>query len=124
MLITGGENMQQYWLDTVELFNLESKTSCYVHCKLDVPRSLHSGDGDMVCGGYTYYGGYMSNCYNLISGDTINMNDPRRGHTSWSTASGVYLLGGRNSDGLLNSVEFINISANTIQSGFQLKYYT
>ena len=119
------ENYDLDFLDTVELFNLESKTSCFVQFKLDVPRSLHSGDRDLVCGGYGgNYGGYISTCYNLISGDTINMNNLRGDHTSWSTAFGVYIFGGRNSDGLLNSVEFINTSANTVLYGFQLKYST
>ena len=129
LLITGGEDTdtQADWCkDTIELFNLESKTSCKVNITLDVPRSGHSGNGDLVCGGINTYG-FISTCFNVITGETINMNDPRASHTSWSTKSGVYLLGGKNANGTLESVEIIHTNAHSVQSrlpGFQMKYYT
>ena len=70
-------------LDLVELFNPINKTSCVITGKLDEPRDRHTGDGNLVCGGYTGY--YISSCYNVATGDTINLLHGRRDHTSWST---------------------------------------
>jgi len=92
-----------------------------------IGQSGHSGNGDLVCGGSegTYV---ISTCYNVITAETINLNEPRSYHTSWSTDSGVYLLGGQISNGnLLKSVEFINTSTSSVHSrvsGFQLRKST
>ena len=130
LLNTGGESPDNdaYFDKTIELFNLESKTSCRVNATLDRPRSGHSGHGDMVCGG-SEGTDVISTCYNVITAETINLNEPRSDHTSWSTDSGVYLLGGQitNSGTLLKSVEFINTSTSSGHSrvsGFQLRKST
>ena len=125
LLNTGGSSPENgaYFDKTIELFNLESKTSCRVNATLDRPRSGHSGNGDLVCGG-SEGTDVISTCYNVITAETINLNEPRSDHTSWSTDSGVYLLGGQSTHTLLKSVEFINTSTSSVHSrvsGFQLR---
>ena len=129
LLNTGGESPDNdaYFDKTIELFNLESKTSCRVNATLDQPRSGHSGHGDLVCGGRGH--DIISTCYNVITAETIKLNEPRYSHTSWSTDSGVYLVGGQGYPlgTFLKSVEFINTSTSSVHSrvsGFQLRKST
>ena len=131
LLNTGGSSPENgaYFDKTIELFNLESKTSCRVNATLDRPRSGHSGHGDLVCGGTGNGHAVISTCYNVITAAIISLNEPRSDHTSWSTDSGVYLLGGQItiSGTLLKSVEFINTSTSSGHSrvsGFQLRKST
>ena len=132
LLNTGGSSPENgaYFDKTIELFNLESNTSCRVNATLDQPRSGHSGHGDLVCGGRKsdqYHYEQYQNCYNVITAETISLNEPRSDHTSWSTDSGVYLVGGQGYHPLgtfLKSVEFINTSTSSVHSrvsGFQLR---
>ena len=39
-------------LDVVEMINLETMNSCIVNVRLDQPRTYHTGNGDLVCGGW------------------------------------------------------------------------
>ena len=130
LLNTGGETRESeaYFDETIEMFILESNTSCRVNATLDQPRSGHSGHGDLVCGGRDG-ADVIFTCYNVITAQTIKLNEPRGSHTSWSTDSGVYLLGGQSSiiGTLLKSVEFINTSTSSAHSrvsGFQLRKST
>ena len=102
-------------LDVVELFNPNTQTSCVITGKLDQPRAYHTGDGNMVCGGS------ISSCYNVATGDTINLLNERSSHTSWSTDTGIYLLGGNPSSNF-RTTELI--TGDTTQAGFGLKYDT
>ena len=104
-------------LDLMEMFILETQTSCVITGKLDQPRSWHTGDGNMVCGGY----GPISSCYNVATGDNINLLNGRTYHTSWSTDAGVYLLGGQPSTNL-RTTELV--TGDTTQAGFGLKHDT
>ena len=107
-------------LDVVELFNPNTGTSCVITGKLDQPREGHTGDGSLVCGGQDDDNGdYLSSCYNLATGDTINLLTVRSDHTSWSTDAGVYLLGG---SGGYRTTELV--TGDTTQAGFGLKYDT
>ena len=81
-------------LDLVELFNPNTGTSCVITGKLDQPRNHHTGDGNLVCGGVNDITNAISSCYNVATGDTINLLNRRFSHTSWSTNDGIYLLGG------------------------------
>ena len=105
-------------LDLVELFNPINKTSCVVTGKLDQPRYAHTGDGNLVCGGWTGMD-YISSCYNVATGATINLLNGRGGHTSWSTDAGIYLLGGNSNR---RTTELV--TGDTTQAGFGLKYNT
>ena len=105
-------------LDVVELFNPNKGTSCVITAKLDQPRWWHTGDGNLVCGGYANDGG--TSCYNVATGDTINLLDERQGHTSWSTDAGIYLLGGYPVSSRTSEL----VTGDTTQAGFGLKYDT
>ena len=107
-------------LDLLEMFNPNTQTSCVITDRLDQPRFHHTGDGNLVCGGWTGSGS-ISSCYNVATGDTINLLDEREGHTSWSTDAGIYLLGGNPSSNF-RTTELI--TGDTTQAGFGLKYDT
>ena len=81
-------------VDVVELFNPINQTSCVITGKLDQPRYAHTGDGNLVCGGRNDDDNSISSCYNVVTGTTINLLNERYWHTSWSTNSGIYILGG------------------------------
>ena len=104
-------------LDVVEVFNPNTGTSCVITGKLDQPRRYHTGDGNLVCGGYN--AGRLSSCNNVANGDTINLLNGRYLHTSWSTEAGIYLLGGYPSSNL-RTTELV--TGDTTQAGFELKY--
>ena len=109
-------------LDLVELFNPNTQTSCVITGKLDQPREGHTGDGSLVCGGQDDDNGdYLSSCYNLATGDTINLLNGRAHHTSWSTDGGIYLIGGQPTVGR-TTTELV--SGDTTQAGFGLQYST
>ena len=112
-------------LDLVELFNPNTQTSCVITGKLDQPRAVHTGDGNLVCAGMTSVGpdgDDISSCYNVATGDTINLLNGRNSHTSWSTDAGVYLLGGYIGSSNFRTTELV--SGDTTQAGFGLKYDT
>ena len=90
-MVAGGESGSI--LDLVEMINLETMTSCVVDVKLDQPRDRHTGDADLVCGGWNG-NNYMSSCYNIVTGTTISLDNVRDSHTSWTTEDGTYLIGG------------------------------
>ena len=106
-------------LDVVELFNPNTGTSCVITGKLDQPRSDHTGDGNLVCGGRDGDGVYISSCYNVATGATINLLNGRSDHTSWSTNDGIYLLGGYPSS---NKRTTELVTGDTTQAGFGLQY--
>ena len=111
-------------LDLVELFNPNTQTSCVITGKLDQPRAVHTGDGNLVCAGMTSVGpdgDDISSCYNVATGDTINLLNGRYDHTSWSTDAGVYLLGGEPSS-ISRTTELV--TGDTTQAGFELPYDT
>ena len=109
-------------LDLVELFNPNTQTSCVITGKLDQPRAVHTGDGNLVCAGMTSVGpdgDDISSCYNVATGDTINLLNGRNSHTSWSTDAGIYLLGGSSN---LRTAELV--TGDTTLAGFGLQYDT
>ena len=106
-------------LDLVELFNPNTGTRCVITVKPDQPRRSHTGDGNLVCGGWTDSDS-ISRCYNVATGDTINLLDDRWEHTSWSTDAGIYLIGGLASASRTTEL----VTGDTTQAGFGLKYDT
>ena len=101
-------------LDTVEMINLETMSSCIVGVKLDEPKYYHTGDGNLVCGG--------SSCFNIVTRTSTNLLQYRSEHTSWSTNDGLYLLGGIPDNSVGKTTELI--AGDTTQAGFTLKYTT
>ena len=108
-------------LDVVEMINLETMSSCIVDTTLDQPRRYHIGDGNHVCGGLDD-SNYISSCYNIATGTTINLLNGRSYHTSWSTSDGIYLLGGSPAFSVGRTTELI--AGDTTQAGFGLQYDT
>ena len=106
-------------LDSVELFNLETRTSCVIK-PLDQPRYYYT-DSNLVCGGRDIDVDGISSCYNVATGDTINLLNGRSYHTSWSTDAGIYLLGGWESSSR-RTTELV--TGDTTQAGFGLQYDT
>ena len=102
----------------LQLFNPINQTSSVITCKLDQPRYGHTGDGNLVCGGYTG-SDFIPSCYNVATGDTINLLTGRYYHTSWSTDAGIYLLGGWDGS---DTTELV--TGDTTQAGFGLQYNT
>ena len=119
--MAGGSSGSTSTMDVMELFNPINKTSCVVTAKLDHTRDRHTGDGNLVCGGWTDSDS-ISSCYNVATGDTINLLNGRTYHTSWSTDAGVYLPGGYPFSTASRTTELI--TGDTTQSAFELKYFT
>ena len=108
-------------LDLVELFDPNTGTSCVITGKLDQRRDYLTGIGNLVCSGDGNDGYRISSCYNVATGDTINLLNGRGIHTSWSTDAGIYLLGGYDGSGY-RTTELV--TGDTTQAGFGLKYDT
>ena len=117
--MAGGSSGSTSTLDVMELFNPINKTSCVITGKLDHTRDRHTGDGNLVCGGWTESDS-ISSCYNVATGDTINLLDDRWEHTSWSTDAGIYLIGGLASASRTTEL----VTGDTAKAGFELKYPT
>ena len=107
--------------DKVEIINLETLRSCVVDLKLDQPRYGHTLDGDLVCGGRDDNHNKISTCYNIVTGKTINLNNDRYYHTSWSSSYGILLIGGFPYS-FLKTTELI--TGDSTKAGFELKYAT
>ena len=90
------------------------KNPCY---KIFGPRKDHTADGNLVCGGYPIGG----TCYNVLTGDTINLINNRFAHTSWMTDAGTYLIGGWDGSSYRTTELIYGLST---QEGFALKYST
>ena len=108
-------------MNVMEIINLETMSSCTVDTRLDQPRQYHTGDGHLVCGGEDDYLNYISSCYNVATGATINLLNGRSSHTSWSTSDGIYLLGGVPDSNIITTEL---VTGDTTQAGFRLKYDT
>ena len=105
-------------LDTVEMINLETNSSCVVDVKLDQPSISLTSNGNLFCGG-SGDGSTISNCFNIVTRTRVNLLNARAGHLSWSTNDGIYLIGGYPSSNF-KTTELI--TGDTTQNGFTLKY--
>ena len=121
ILITGGFNTNNGGerLNSVEIYNPTTRTSCSLP-QFPETRS-HTQNGDLACGG----DGGSQSCdkWNSATGTWIRTNELRERrieHVSWSTSSGIYLIGGWYSG---NTSEKI-LEDGSIQKGFDLRYDT
>ena len=118
ILIAGGYPKDV--MDHVELFDIESKTSCPASVGLDQKRYDHSGTGEIVCSGKDEGHRWSSSCYNLTSQNAIYLKSWRPGHCAWSTPEGIYLMGGEPNNNL-NTTELVKFDGTT-ESAFNLEY--
>ena len=110
--------IEENW-GVVEMINMVTWTSCIVNVTMDKTRSGHTGDGDLVCGGY-HNEWILNSCYNLVTGTTINLNYERSEHVSWSSGEEIYLLGGFDSDNVATEPELI--TGDTTHPTFELQH--
>ena len=112
-------------MDHVELFDMESNTSCPAAVSLDQTRYDHSGTGEIVCSGKNAWYEWSSSCYNLTSQTEISLKSNRPGHCAWSTPEGIYLMGGEGRSGTnFNNTELVKNDGTTepafkLESGYQ-----
>ena len=120
VLITAGYNGG--YLKSAEIFNPVTKTSCSLP-QLPEARYYNSQDGGLVCGGWLNTTRTTCVKWSPTSGTwtkshTLKQN--RSHHVSWATASGVYLIGGKQSQ---RTSEKIKMDG-SVEEGFSLKYNT
>ena len=118
VLITGGWNSAA--LKSAEIYNPVTKTSCSVP-KLPESRYEHRDEGGLICGGY----GAKTSCVKWSPAfgtwtQSHTLREDRYHHVSWATASGVYLIGGRDSKSTSEKVKLDG----SVEEGFVLKYDT
>ena len=121
--MAGGQSVNSF-LDVLEIINLETMSSCTVDTTLNQHRAGHTGDGNLVCGGQYEDYNYISSCYNVATGDTIKLLNERYWHTSWSTNSGIYLIGGDPFSNPDQTKTTELVTGDTTQARFGLKYDT
>ena len=64
---------------------------------LPAPRSQHTQDGELACGGGEYGTGTKTSCVSLTASGWItsqHLVKERNGHVSWSSPDGLLLMGG------------------------------
>ena len=88
-------------------------------------RSFHSQDGELACGGGGTSAKKTCVRWSPASGTwtkSHTLREPRYGHVSWATSSGVYLIGG---DLSLRTSEKVWVDGSgSVENGFSLKYDT
>ena len=129
VLITGGGDSSNRYRRSTEIYNPVSKTSCSLP-KLPKEskgkgkgRSFHSQDGELACGGGGTSAKKTCVRWSPASGTwtkSHTLREPRYGHVSWATSSGVYLIGG---DLSLRTSERVWVNG-SVENGFSLKYDT
>ena len=117
--MTGKDN---YGSEHAEIFKPNTNTRCTLP---DLPekRVGHTQDGGLTCGGGRYDVRKTCVKWNPISGtwnQSHTLRELRKGHKSWATASGVYLLGGYDQVSKMTS-EKVNMDG-SVEEGFSLKY--
>ena len=104
--------------NSLEVFLPSSGQHCHLPTIPGEERVDHSMSGLTVCGGYNS----LTSCISLSHGawqNTTTLLQARVHHSSWSSGSGVILLGGRDSS---NTTEKIQNGTST--ESFDLKYST
>ena len=122
VLITGGADGDDRF--SSEIYNPFTKTSCSLP-QLPDARGVHSQNAGLTCAGGYKAPASENTCvkWNPASGTwkkSHSLKEGRIGHVSWATASGVYLIGGDNSNTKQTSVK-VNKDGSVEQS-FSLKY--
>ena len=120
VLITGGYT-KEGWLKSAEIYLPESNSGCSLP-ELPSKSSSHTQDGNLACGGAL---DTSKKCFKWTDGSWTQSHSligSRYGHVSWATASGVYLMGGWNTESEMTS-ELVKEDG-SVEEGFGLKYKT
>ena len=107
VIITGGSDGKNK-LKTAEIYHPITNTSFFVR-SLPEGRIVHSQDGLLACGGADSNTQKTCVKWSPTSGtwnQSNNLTENRTRHTSWATASGVYLIGGEKSPLTSEKVKF------------------
>ena len=118
---TGNIPYPQNILKSAEIFNPLTNTTCSLP-KLPIGRHNQRQGHDFACGGGE--GSTQTTCvkWSSASGTWAKSHTLRKrrfGHVSWTTASGVYLIGGWDSP----SSEIVKVDG-SVEESFVLKYDT
>ena len=120
VLITGSASSSNR--RTAEIYNPLTKASCSLP-QLPDDRYWHTQEGDLACGGEgSQSSGTTCVKWSPVSGTwtkSHTLRQERYAHVSWATTSGVYLIGGPNSEGTSEKVK-----DGSVADGFGLKYNT
>ena len=105
-----------------------SNTSCSLP-ELPEGRGYHTQDGGLACGGGSSSSGTYANCDRWWAGTwtrtSHTLREERRYHLSWSTADGVYLIGGvPTGTGNSGMTSELVKEDGSVEEGFVLKYDT
>ena len=118
--MSGGFN--GIYLRSAEIYIPESNTTCSLP-PLPEARYRHTQDGGLACGGGRTTGAHRS-CDQWTNGTwtrTTNLKASRYGHESWSTAEGVFLIGG---DFNALTSELVKEDGSVEGWGFAPRYFT
>ena len=133
ILITGGLANGNVGLNSTELYNpgngLFSPGSCSLP-QLPLPRSYHTQDDNLVCGG-----GRRSDSSEVYTCDTWRpetgtwtkshrLRERRFAHVSWVTDGKVFLMGSSKGSSMQSSEVIKKISSSQSSPGFRLRYPT
>ena len=131
-MISGGTNVytgRDKALRSAEIYLPDTKTSCSLP-NMPEMRRYHTQDGGLVCGGELEFGSHQnSNSHILTICDTWSngtwlrshtLKFKRRSHVSWTTPSGVYLIGGFRSPWTSELV----MKNGTVREAFRLTHKT
>ena len=120
VLITGG-GRNGFFLKSAEMFLPSSNTTCSLP-ELPEARGWHTQDGGLACGGGS--SSTLTSCARWSAGTwtrtSHTLRERRYRHVSWSTAEGVYLIGGAYSPLTSELVK----EDGSVEKGFALKYDT
>ena len=125
ILITGGYNGD--YLKSAEMFLPSSNTTCSLP-QLPEGRYDHTQDGGpgLACGGP--FSSTWNSCDRWIVGTwtrtSHTLREKRGDHLSWSTAEGVFLIGGWDSLGWDGMTSELVKEDGSVEEGFALKYNT
>ena len=118
-MISGGVGTDQ---NSAEIFYPETNKSCSLP-KLSKRRFYSTQSGDHLCGGGPDSGpdSPRGDCVKWSNGTwtkSHNLTQKRYGHSSWTSSSGSYLIGGTHSP----KTSEIIYDNGIVENGFDLKY--
>ena len=114
-------------MHSVEIYLPSKNTSCSISW---YGSRYHTQNGPLACGGGFAFDTMRTSCVKWSQGDwteSHSLREERYGHVSWATTSGVYLIGGYDSE---PAEEVGKISTElakedgSVEEGFKLEYPT